>query len=207
MALQDTIIGKIIFHAILSDILDAQSFMLSKSGIKAKSIPNLSPSEKSFHKIAAREFGYFSNEITSIGLWLQSQDWVTRYLYKPHMTKNAIAPFFHELERNAQLSSAEFAEYVRGGDSYTASTSWLRNTQVGALIDPMLPEYNDYLARFHDLDAKIALFNQIHHLKLDLNEMKNPYYGKEVPTITNGKWCFTGPLEDIGSFRCLMVDK
>ena len=73
------------------------------------------------------------------------------------------------------------------------------------MVDISSPEYSRYIARFQDFDAKLALFNQIHYFKVGLDNMKNPYYGNEVPKETKGNLCFSGPLEDKWSLRCLKI--
>ncbi len=67
------------------------------------------------------------------------------------------------------------------------------------------PEFDEYVARFSDFDAKLALFNQVHVFNRGLDSMNNPYYGPETPEHSDKKLCFSGPLEDKRSLRCLRV--
>ena len=211
MALQDNLIGKLVLLMKLSEVIDVMSVILSNSKIEAKLIPDLTQSEKSFHMIAAREFGMsyytFKNldkhpEFFEIGG--DFPGWMTRTVYKPNMTINAIAPIYYKLEQLAQFPSVDFAKRIEANNSDRPSTSKLRN-YVGSVLIAISPEYTEYVARFYDLDAKLAIFNQVHHLNLSLDDMKNPYYGKEVPEVVNGNLCFNGPLEDKRSLRCLRV--
>ncbi len=211
MALQDNLIGKLVLLMKLSEVIDVMSVILSNSEGKVKLIPDLTKSEKSFHMIAAREFGMsyytFKNldkhpEFFEIGG--DFPGWMTRIVYKPNMTINSVAPIYYKLEQLAQLPSPDFAKRIEASNSDIPSTSKLRN-YVGSVLIAISPEYTEYVARFYDFDAKLAIFNQVHHLKLSLDDMKNPYYGKEVPEDVNGNLCFSGPLEDKRSLRCLRV--
>ena len=211
MALQDNLIGKLVLLMKLSEVVDVMSVILSNSEGETKSIPDLTQTEKSFHMIAAREFGMsyytFKNldkhpEFFEMGG--NFPGWMTRIVYKPNMTINSVAPIYYKLEQLAQLPSPDFAKRIEAGSSDTPSTSKLRN-YVGSVLIAISPEYTEYVARFYDFDAKLAIFNQLHHLKLSLDDMKNPYYGKEVPEYVNGNLCFSGPLEDKRSLRCLRV--
>ena len=211
MELQDNLIGKLVFLMKLSEVIDVMSVILSNYEGEVKLIPQLTQSEKSFHKIAAREFGVsyytFKNLDRHPEFFEMGGDfpgWMTRIVYKANMTINSVAPIYYKLEQLAQLSSLDFAKRIEVSNSDKPSTSKLRN-YVGSILIAMSPEYTEYVARFFDFDAKLALFNQVHHLKLSLDNMKNPYYGKEVPEEINGNLCFRGPLEDKRSLRCLRV--
>ncbi|MGY0588448.1 MAG: hypothetical protein ACW7DY_22420, partial [Paraglaciecola chathamensis] len=179
----------------------------------AKWIPALSPSEKSFAMIASREFGM--SYYTFKGLDKHPEffergskvpGWLTRFVYKPNMTINAVAPTYLELERLALLSPAEFAKQIDVSHSSAPSTSKLRNYVGSILIAVSSPQYAEYVARFQDFEAKLALFNQVHYVKLTLDRMENPYYGNETPKEAEGSLCFSGPLDDKKSLRCLKVN-
>ncbi len=211
MGLQDNLIGKLVLLMKLSEVIDVMSVILTNSEGEAELIPDLTQSEKSFHMIAGREFGVsyytFKNLDKHPEFFEMGGDfpgWLTRIVYKPNMTINSVAPIFYKLEQLAQLSSADFAKRIEASNSDTLSTSTLRN-YVGSTLIAFSPEYTEYVARFHDFDAKLALFNQVHHLNLSLDNLKNPYYGKEVPEEVNGNLCFDGPLEDKKALRCLRV--
>lgn len=211
MALQDNLIGKLVLLMKLSEVIDVMSVISSNSEGEAKLIPALTQSEKSFRMIAAREFGMsyytFKNLDKHPEFFEMGGDfpgWLTRIVYKPNMTINSVAPIYSKLEQLAQLPSPEFAKRIEVSSSETLSTSMLRN-YVGSVLISISPEYAEYVARFYDFDAKLAIFNQVHHLKLSHDDMKNPYYGKEVPEDVNGNLCFSGPLEDKRSLRCLRV--
>ena len=211
MSLQDNLVGKLVFLLKLSEIVDVLSVIMSNEKSNVEAIQSLSEKEKSFYMIAAREFAMsyytFKNldrhpEFFKIGG--NFPGWLTRIVYKPNMTINAIAPIYHRLDNLAKLSPSEFSEKVKNEERISPSTSKLRN-YVGDLLIAIFPEFDEYVARFYDFDAKIALFNQVHVLNRDLDSMNNPYYGPEIPEKTDEKLCFRGPLEDKRSLRCLRV--
>ena len=211
MELQDSLIGKLVFLMTLSDIIDVLSIILSIEDVKVEMIPELSKSEKSFHMIAAREFGMSYHTFRNLdkhpeffGMDGDFPGWITRLFYKPNMTINAITPIYYRLEYLAELSPADFAKSIKAEEDINLSTSRLRN-YVGDVLIAISPEFDEYVARFSDFDAKLALFNQVHHLKYEPENMKNPYFGTEAPEESDGRLCFSGPLEDKRSLRCLRV--
>lgn len=212
MELQDNLIGKLILIVKLSEIVDVMSVMLSSTNVDVPLIPPLSQPEKSFHQIVTREFllGYYYLEKLDRNPHFFDEEatypgWAIRAVYKPNMTINAIASMYYRLEALAQLTPAEFAKQVGTYDDGVESTSALRNVAGNILLDVASLQMSAYVARFNDLDVKFSLFNQRYHLKRDSEAMNNPYYGIEKPTENNGRVCFTGPVEDKQSLRCLPV--
>ncbi|WP_444928895.1 hypothetical protein ACJJIF_13625 [Microbulbifer sp. SSSA002] len=211
MKLQDNLIGKLVFLMKLSEIVDVMSIILSNCDTKARLIPSLSQTEKSFYMIAAREFGmsyYIFKNLDKnpefFSLDGKFPGWLTRIVYKPNMTINSITPIYSDLERLTQLSPADFAKQIEFANNTPLSTSKLRN-YIGSALVSISPEYTEYAGKFHDFEAKLALYNQLHHLKLEIGNMTNPYYENEAPKNSNGSLCFSGPLEDKRSLRCLKV--
>ena len=212
MELQDNLIGKLVILMKLSEIIDVLSVILTNEEGTVKLVPGLSQSEKSFFMIASREFS--TSYYTFKGLEKHpgffeiggnSLAWITRIMYKPNMTINSVAPVYSNLERLSLLSPSDFANQIEVSNSYLPSTSKLRNYVGSVLISVSPPQYAEYVARFQDFEAKLALFNQVHHFKLKFDKMKNPYYGDEIPRETEGNLCFSGPLEDKRHLRCLKV--
>src|SRR5690606_5208581 len=56
MALQDNLIGKMVFLSKLSDTVDVASIILTEANIPIDSVSMLGPSEKSFDEVMAMEF-------------------------------------------------------------------------------------------------------------------------------------------------------
>ena len=211
MSLQDNLIGKLVFLMKLSEVVDVLSVIMSNEKSNVEAIQSLSEKEKSFYMTAAREFGmsYYTfkkldrhPEFFKMGG--NFPGWLTRIVYKPNMTINAITPIYYRLGNLAKLSPSEFADKIENEERFSPSTSKLRN-YVGDNLIAIYPELDLYVARFSDFEAKLALFNQVHVLNRGLDSMNNPYYGPEIPEQSDEKLCFSGPLEDKRSLRCLRV--
>ena len=214
--LQDNLVGKVVLLLAQSDILDILSVILSETDTQIEEIPRLSASEKGFGRVSAREFGVLYYGLKSLdkhpdffeidGDFSDAPERLVRALYKPNMTINALAPLYLLPEKLAVLSPAEFAQELENLERYIPSTSIIRNPIGNILLGIEGPAYERYVARFHDLDVKIALFNQLHHSELAASSLINPYYGSEIPRLENGRLCFSGPLETKSSLRCLVVE-
>lgn len=212
MELQDTMIGKLVYLSKLSEIIDVYSIILSKEGLNTDEFPNLTDSEKSFYMVAAREFaiGYYS----FLGLdkapdFFQEggnfPGWVIRMLYKPNMTINSTVPMYQQIESLTKMPPHDFVKYIEAESALRPSSSKVRNYIGNILLGIASPSFDEYAARFFDLEAKLALFNQIYHFDQKMENFKNPYYGQERPKKVKGSLCFSGPLEDSMSLRCVRI--
>jgi len=213
LELQDSLVGKLVFLMKLSEIIDVSSIIISKEESNIEIIPRLSLAEKNFNIVLAREFGvayYTFKELDKNPEFFEMggdfPGWIIRIVYKPNMTINAITPIYSRLERLAQLTPSNFSREIENRNATSISTSWFRNYIGAALITIMSsPSLDEYLARFMDFDTKILLFNQVHHFKRKLTDVKNPYYENETPEELDGMACFNGPLEDKKFLRCLRL--
>lgn len=210
---QDTLIGKLIFLMTLSDIVDVASIIISQEpgAVEAGLIPRLEHPIRDFSLVAAREFGlsYYTfrsldrhPEIFEVGG--NFPGWMTRMVYKPNMTINAITPTYVRLEWLAKRTPAEFSQEIERGDVNPITTSKLRNFVGGILID-IPSNFDEFVARFMDFEAKLALFNQRYHARGEYLDLDNPYYEGEPPEVLEEKVCFSGPLEDKRNLRCLRI--
>lgn len=206
LELQDNLIGKLVFLIKLSEIIDVLSIITYKSEFKTKKIDQLKPSEKDFSIVSAREFGMSYNTFKELNrhpeffqIGGNFPGWMSRTIYKPNMTRNAIVPIYSDLTRLSLLTPDQFTKEVEGGKKVTISTSKIRN-YVGNVLITMSPEYETYVARFMDFEAKIVLFN---HLHKGFDTAINPYYKGETPEVFENKVCFNGPLKDERFLRCL----
>lgn len=211
MELQDTLVGKLVFLMGLSEVLDVLSVILYEENIKQEEIDNLNKIEKSFYMVAAREFAmgyhmykkldkhpnFFEEETNYPG-------WMVRVLFKPNMSINETAPRFTELDDLSNLSPSEFASYISNRPNMESRGISIRN-YVGRVLNDISPDFSKYVAKFNDFESKLALFNQVHGSQLKRSDMHNPYYGPETPEEKNGSLCFSGPLEDERSLRCLRL--
>lgn len=213
MALQDNLIGKLIYLAILSEIVDTASIILSgdKNQIRANEVPALTPDEKDFDMVATREFGlsYYvtknlDKHLEFVGISTSVPRWTTRTIFKPNMTINALAPIYLRFKRFSRMTPAEFAVNVDHEIDMNITTSRIRN-YAGSVLIENLPSFDPYIARFMDFDAKLVLFNHIYHLRGNIEEAENPYYKGQYSYLSDDSICFSGPLEDKKQSRCLRI--
>lgn len=209
LGLQDNLIGKLVFLMKLSEIIDVAGVILSQEDMKIDMIPRLSQPEKSFYMVVAREFAmsyYTLKRLDKHPEFFETggdyPGWLVRIIFKPNMTINAEAPAYLRLEQLAQLSSSDFANIIESGTPVIPSTSKIRN-YVGGVLITMLPNFDNYVARFKDFDAKLVLFNHKYSLGSTLIKPENPYYAGQTFKEIDGNICFDGPLEDKKFLRCL----
>ena len=211
MALQDNLIGKLIYLAKLSEIVDTASIILSddKNQIRADMIPALTPAEKDFDMVATREFGLSYYSLMNLDKHLELleisgnfPDWASRTFFKPNMTINALTPIYLRFNRLSKMTPAEFAVEVEHEVNIDITTSRIRN-YAGSVVIEDLPNFDQYVVRFMDFDAKLALFNHMFHLRGDTGEAENPYYKGQYSDVSDNSVCFSGPLEDKRQLRCL----
>lgn len=211
LALQDTIIGKSIMLLNISEVIDVLSVILSEEKMKGPALTRLTDAEKSFYMLSAREFAnsyHMYKELDRTPDLIQKggnfPGWITRILFKPNMTTNAIAADYYELEQLAKLSPNEFAKYIKTAKVTRPSTSKLRN-YIGHVVTDFPLQKNLYISKFNDLDVKISLYNQVHHTSTNKEQINNPYFGIEKAHLKNEKLCLKGPLQDNYAIRCLKM--
>lgn len=211
MELQDSLIGKLVFLMKFSEVVDVLSIVHLQSGEQAAFIPLLTAAETDFSQVVTREFGMVYHHLMELDRHpsflheiISMPGWLVRVLYKPNMSINAMAPVYTEAEYLMRRTPAEFANYLQTRARYIPSTSRLRN-YVGRPLISMPLEFDQYIARFKDVDTKLTLFNQRYHHQADLNAAKNPFYPERVPEISPGKACFQGRLEDTRYLRCIRI--
>jgi len=128
--------------------------------------------------------------------------WLVRAVYKPNMSLNAISPVYQRFESLARLSLPDFAKAV--GVPLTISHSKLRN-MYGASLSRYIPNYDEYVGRLMDFNAKLMLFNHTFALGEPATLLANPYYDKDVAVQQEKRVCFSGPLDDTRYIRCLRL--
>lgn len=210
MALQDNLLGKLLFIAKLSEALDVASIILARQKPKSVDrIPQLTADEKNLQVVAAREFilvydllqGLTSSPKDSFGH--KTVRWLIRTVYKPNMSANAVLPQHQRMAHLTQLSSENFARAVESDNVTAPRTPIIRNALGNYLINKAPPSaYDKYAIRFHDLDVKIAIFNHLYHEKREFTTAKNPYYPNDPLELLADRLCFRGPGED-NRIKCL----
>ncbi|MDG9923364.1 MULTISPECIES: hypothetical protein [unclassified Pseudomonas] len=166
----------------------------------------LSEAERSLEAPMQREFALVGSGLLTLvdsPETAAAPKWRLLLMYKPHMTVNDMLSDYQQVAANSRLDTAAFVRTVRV-PSRSAPSLWRRaRNPVGTILGSVaMPDFNKYLARLHDLDAKLALFNALGQA---VPEADNPYRPGQ-----RAKWdakrqayCFTGPLKDERGVRCL----
>jgi hypothetical protein len=131
--------------------------------------------------------------------------WQLQLLYKPRMTINDSLPTYLRIADTARLDAQTFARRLHDASSEAAAPAiWRRLLNpVGVILGEVaVPDFNRYLARLHDLDGKIVLFNRLGRAA---QAGGNPYDPDQEPqwNAETQHLCFDGPLADHQSLRCL----
>ncbi|GAA0820932.1 hypothetical protein GCM10009111_27160 [Colwellia asteriadis] len=205
LALQDNLIGKVFFLMKAAEVVDVLSVIGAQSQLNLDTIKTLSHEEKDLSKSFAREFAMSFYMLKALDrdpeifhLGDDFPGWITRILYKPNMTVNANASVYTQLGQRSLLTPAQFAKTT--GADISGSKSFIRNYIGSVLTDIALPNFDEYIARFMDFDAKVTLFN---HLYGGVDKAKSPYDKNEPPIKAAKRVCFNGPLQDDYMLRCV----
>lgn len=217
---QDTLIGKMVFVIMLSDVLDVASVIANQEDIQPLNISSIAPltsAEKNFAMVAKREFAGYYHLFKNLEKELKAENsaWIARILYKPNMSLNAVAPDFARFSRLTQLSPVAFVEAVspENGKNLSESLSWLykaRNYMGYQLLIVGQADFDRYAGRMHRLNAKIELFNEyVVKKNRPASSIANPFYpGKtayETDTEQGGQLCFAAPVDESTELRCLQT--
>lgn len=220
----DNLIGKMIYTALISDNLDALSIFIHQQNIAfGHEIVSVSLAERNFEVAMVREFALIYDVYTSLdknpeffaqaGFENESTapKWLVKTVFKPNMSVNEAYLFYENIATRSQLKQQDFASGAENNEQLQIQTSSIRNYAGSILNNIAYPDFDKYIARLFDLNAKIALFNQTAdstELPADLSTIQNPYYGTGNTAYysDDGKnICLTGPLENDRNQRCLRV--
>lgn len=218
LAIQDTIIGKVIYAAQLSEHLDVASIILNngKTAAMPDTIPNLSLAEKQFDVVMAREFISLNNIMKDLdrspdfwqmndGAYTDAPGWLVRMAFKPNMTINAVTPIYNRAIALSVLEPSQFAIEMTKERELPVVTSKLRNYAGAVLANISGPNYDEYVARIMDLDVKIELFNQYYHNGKAVEKISNPYFKDKAAFVDSGRICFDVPLTNDNDYLCLIT--
>lgn len=222
----DNILGKVIYSALIAESIDALSLISHQNNMVFKDeILPISSLEHDFSTVMPREFAmsfdlfmsmdghpdFFAK--SNINDDYKAPSWLVRAVFKPNMTVNNSLLFYKSAIARSQLEQIAFTRAVTGenDDGDQLSKFSIRNYAGNILNRIAVPNFDQYIARFFDLNAKIAIFNQTRDKKQlpeDLDYIQNPYYeaGGTAYYLDDGKTiCLTGPLGKDKDHRCLRV--
>ncbi|WP_068828851.1 hypothetical protein [Pseudomonas sp. BMS12] len=172
-------------------------------------LPALSEEERSLAPAMRREFALVGAGLLNLVdnpqlvAELGVHSWQLRWLYKPQMTLNDSLPAYLRVADNSRLDAQAFARTL-AEPAPSEPSPWRRvRNPVGVILSQVaIPDFNRYLARLHDLNAKLALFNALGQSEPDVD---NPYQTgpKASWNAKRQAYCFSGPLKDEQGLRCL----
>jgi hypothetical protein len=210
LARADNLILKMTLVKLLAQDLDSLAALY-----RAELLPRpvlqkpLSPEERSLAAAMRREFALVANGLAGLldrpdlGGELGLNAWQLRLLFKPHMSINDSLYLYARVAEDSRLDAQAFVQRLNEpGPGSISRFRHLRNPVGIILGDIAVPDFNRYLARLHDLDAKLNLFNR---LGAENQAGGNPYNPAEGPqwNAEQQRLCFDGPLPDPQSMRCL----
>ncbi len=216
----DTLVGKMLFKGIISNSIDALSLLIHEYNIPfGDEIAPLLPVEHDLTTAMSREFTMHSSLFRNLDrnseffeMEGSNPAWYTRIFLKPNMSINQAFLAYENIAARSTLEQTVFADIdFENVEMSYFSLVFFRNSAGRILNNIATPQYAQYTASLFDLNAKIALFNQIvgkAELLVDLGYIQNPYYktGGTAYYSDDGKSiCLTGPLEDEKKRRCLRV--
>ena len=220
--LEDSIVGKIVFLHMLAENIDLISILAHQYNMTdLPVIKLLNKAERDFERPIKREitmaYNIYQNLDRNSDFWQiggATPGWVVRSLFKPNMTLNINVIGMFDIIDASHLDQKEFGAYLKTKNSEVESvpetTVSLRNHTGQILTGMATPNYIPYIAKFHDINSKITLLNNINLLKSNKKEfynIKSPYGLDDKPALSKdgNRICFNGPFEDERYFRCLII--
>lgn len=223
LAQADNLIGKMIWINLLSADLDLLA-RLRAEGLVAilQPLPQLSLAERDMQKPLQREFANKSLGFSMLESQARMQDnypaLQLALFFKPRQSINLVFAQDRPLLELAQRDAATFAEQVAQGPLWKPLRIWQRpNNPMGVILaNVSSPDMRPYLARVHDLDAQLRLFNLLARLPAGQSpdqawlsaqyDAQNPYLPGRLPnwSAQTGRLCYVGPLGE-ASRRCIQA--
>ncbi|MFP6863661.1 hypothetical protein [Pseudomonas sp.] len=210
----DNLIMKMATVTLIAQNLDALAVLYQGGLIPQPDIQQpLSREERSLLRAMQREFAMVATGLTelryqaSLEQELGVSAWRLQWVYKPQMSINDSLPAYARLASESLLDAEAFVGVLSEPAPSVVST-WrrVRNPVGQILVGVAIPDFRPYLARLHDLDAKLVLFNR---LGRSAQVGGNPYQPDE-PSVWDEKrqlMCFNGPLPDAKQVRCLPANQ
>jgi uncharacterized membrane protein YhaH (DUF805 family) len=207
LALADNIIHKLIFINLFSNNLDIIVYIHSAYKLeKLAKITHLSKSEMSMKYPLIREFimeynTYLDADRNPDG-WNGLPGWMVRVIFKPNMTINKRVMSYKDIISLSNLSAKAFVKSVINIESAPKSKPNYRNYAGSIITEEPITYFSQYIAKLHDLNAKISLANFV--LSNKTQPLESPYGPLYDKTIERDNFiCLDGPLEDKNNLRCI----
>lgn len=210
----DNLIMKMTTVTLVAQNLDALAVLYQAGLIPQPDIQQpLSRDERSLLRAMQREFAMVATGLTELKYQANLEQelgvsaWRLQWVYKPKMSINDSLHAYARLATESLLDAEAFAVASSEPVPSVIST-WrrVRNPVGRILVGVAIPDFRPYLARLHDLDAKLVLFNR---LGRPARMGGNPYSPNEQPVWDEKlqRICFNGPLPDAKQVRCLPANQ
>ncbi len=223
LARADYLVMKMVLIAMLDEQLNWLAFLYREGLIPApEPVKPLSDAERSFFLAFQREFvGSAALYADLGGVDLGSgqpkalEHMALLLAYKPRMTINSALLPYQSWSAVSQLPPADFRQHLASGRQEAERDRPWRNYVGVVLSDIALPDFNSYIGRAQDLDAKFKLLNLLPQLPKNtppsaaqlaaLEQADNPYQRGQLPfwQADIAKLCYAGPLPQHKGSRCL----
>lgn len=214
----DSLIQKMVVIRLIAGNLETLGALYQQGLIErpAAQAP-LTTAERSLEGAMRNEFAILANGFTAMYDEPRFRDehggrLAISLLFKSNMSSNAVLPRYLSIANASQLTASEFALWLRQQPIPPLHEDW-RNPIGNILAAVAMPDLRQYLARLHDLDARIQLYNRLNHLTpgfsvaeaLSVTREGNPYASGPARLVESSppQLCYDGPLADPKRQRCL----
>lgn len=217
MAKSDQLIHKIVTNVQIADYLQAIALLLDRYQLTLEEpIPQLTQEERSLKLSMMRE--YIANHHLFRQMLVKPDDdfqvpsWAMKFIFKKNISSNAAYIDFSHIASLSEQDAISFAKTYETQDFLPEKEYSIRNVVGNILLDIASPDFRSYIARFHDLDCRIKLFNELANKDADIKSSKiySPYFeDKKIHAAKlsddNKNICLNGPAEDDRKLRCLRL--
>ncbi|GIZ10808.1 hypothetical protein [Pseudomonas sp. NCCP-436] len=187
LAQSDRLVMKMVLVSLISHDLESLAALYQAGLIgRPPTLAPLSAEELSMLVPLRHEFAAVAEGLRALPVGLADEvGWQMFWLFKPNMSVNDLLPRYQ-----AALQWPAVTDELPTGPDFWRR---LRNPIGSILVSVASPDLSRYVARVHDLDRKIELFNQLGRSRPQSarwDEVRRAY-------------CADGPLEDPRGLRCL----
>ncbi|WP_263143733.1 hypothetical protein [Pseudomonas sp. RIT-PI-AD] len=219
LAQADQMVLKLVLLKMIQRDLDSLAWLYQRGALPPPSTQApLSEAERSLRAPMRREFALVARGLLGLradGMADPAAGFGERLgwalFYKPRMTVNRVWPRYRQVADTAALDAPGFARALRADPPAAPSSDW-RNPVGAKLLRIGLPDWNAYLARFHDLDGKLRLFQRLREGPAGTSpdaqrfaDLPGLYGPGDAPVwdAAARSLCYPGPYPDPRGLRCL----
>ena len=216
----DTLVGKLVVARLLGEDLQRLALWY-RHGLLPKA-PQLAPLDEAEYSLLMpmqREYAFLAELLLNLPTEEDGLASAGYLLYKPQRTSNlAWRPYAEVAELSRLPAQAVPGELEKPRPVPESPWQAPRNAMGQILLRAGGPDFRPYLARLHDLDARLRLVNLLGDMPADASQwtpglpdselQTNPYWPDRPARwdAASGRLCHDGPLPDERNLRCLILD-